>query len=101
MDIKGQNIGFALTGSFCTFANVKIEISNLIEKGANVIPIMSTNACTIDTRFGTAASHIKEMEELTSNKILTGIEEVEPLGPKNKLDALIIAPCTGNTLSKL
>lgn len=32
---------------------------------------------------------------------MSEIREVEPIGPKQLLDVLVIAPCTGNTLAKL
>ncbi len=95
------NIGFALCGSFCTFKSAIEQIKNLAELGYNVIPIMSFNAANIDTRFGKAAQHRAEIEAITGNKIIATIEDAEPIGPKKKLDALLIEPCTGNTLAKL
>lgn len=99
--MKDKTIGFALTGSFCTFKKVVKEIAVLAETGADIIPIMSQIAYTTDTRFGKAADFIAEIEAITSHKIIHTIPEAEPIGPKNLLDALIIAPCTGNTLAKL
>ena len=87
-------IGFVLTGSFCTFANVIPVIQALIERGDSVTPILSGSAGTLDTRFGTAA-HWRQ--ELTA---LTGVSP-EPIGPKALFDILIVAPCTGNTLARL
>ena len=66
-----------------------------------MIPILSFNACSIDSRFGTAQSHIQRLTEICGKAPLCTIAEVEPIGPKKLLDALIISPCTGNTLSKL
>lgn len=96
-----KTIGFAMTGSFCTFRRVIDEIGNLCQTGATVIPIMSQNAYTTDTRFGSAADFIAEIESITGQKIIRTIAQAEPIGPKNYLDALIVAPCTGNTLAKL
>ena len=48
-------IGFALTGSFCTFKAVFPQMELLVQKGYRVTPIMSPNAYTTDTRFGAAA----------------------------------------------
>ncbi len=93
--------GYALTGSFCTFEKNLEQIGYLVKKGINVLPIMSFNAYNLDTRFGTAESFINRIEELTGNKIIHTIPDAEPIGPKSLLDLLIIAPCTGNTLSKL
>ncbi len=98
MNLKGKNIGFAMTGSFCTFAKVFEELPRLLETGANVLPIFSQNAQSTDTRFGKAIDFIEKIENLTQNKIIKTISEAEPIGPKKLLDALIIAPCTGNTL---
>jgi len=101
MDLSDIRVGFALTGSFCTFSAVLPEIKNLCEAGANVTPIMSHAAYTTDTRFGKAADFIAEIEQMTEKKIISTIKDAEPIGPKNLLDILVIAPCTGNTLGKI
>lgn len=101
MDLSGLTIGFAITGSFCTFKKVIPEVANLVKTGANVIPIMSENAQSINTRFGKAADFINELEMITTNKLIGSLNTAEPIGPKALLDALVIAPCTGNTLGKL
>lgn len=101
MNTDGIKIGFALTGSFCTFSAVIPEIKKLCDSGAIVTPIMSEVAYSTDTRFGKAKGFVSEIEEITGNKVLKTISEVEPIGPKKLLDILIIAPCTGNTLSKI
>lgn len=101
MDLKGVKIGFALTGSFCTFSIVLPEIANLVGEGACVVPIMSETASETDTRFGKAEDFKNKIEELTGNKVINTIYKAEPIGPKNLLDLLVVAPCTGNTISKL
>lgn len=94
-------LGFAYTGSFCTISK-SIEIMKaLIDKGMDVIPIMSYNAFNTDTRFGDAKDIRNKIEEICKKDIIHTIVDAEPLGPKTKLDALIISPCTGNTLSKI
>lgn len=98
---NGINLGFALCGSFCTFRKTVEEIKHIAEKGYNIIPIMSFNAYNTNTRFGKAQDFIKEIEGITGNKIISTIAEAEPIGPKKLLDALVIEPCTGNTLAKL
>ena len=95
------SVGFALTGSYCTFSKVIPQMKNLKDDGYNVIPIMSENAANTDTRFGTASDIKKQIEEITGNKIIASIKDAEPIGPKKIIDALIIAPCTGNTRGKL
>ena len=95
-----MNIGFAMCGSFCTYAAVFPAVEALA-KDHNVIPIFSQSAYTIDSRFGTAREHLSRIREITGNEPLFTIEAVEPIGPKKLLDILVIAPCTGNTLAKL
>lgn len=94
-------VGFALCGSFCTFNKAINQIKNLKEKGIEIIPIMSFNAYTTDTRFGKATEHIEKIESICGNKIISTIAQAEPIGPKKLLDILIIEPCTGNTIAKL
>lgn len=95
-----MKIGFALCGSFCTFAQV-FPVMKELSKTHRVVPIFSFSSSSIDSRFGNAAAHLKQAEEICGVKPLQTIAEVEPIGPKKLLDALIIAPCTGNTLAKL
>ena len=101
MKLKGKNVGFAITGSFCTFDKIIKELRNLKEEGANIIPILSFHAGSMDTRFGKASDFKKEIEDITGNKLILTIADAEPIGPHNLLDILIIAPCTGNTIAKL
>ncbi len=103
MEINNSNlvIGFAVTASFCTFKKVFPEISNIADEHIEVVPIMSENSYSTDTRFGTASEHIEFLEGATGNKVIHTIKDAEPIGPKKMLDALVIAPCTGNTLAKL
>ena len=95
-----MTVGFALSGSFCTFSEI-FPVMEEVTKRHKVIPIFSFSAATIDSRFGTAQEHLRKAEEICGTKALCNIEAVEPIGPKKLLDALIIAPCTGNTLAKL
>lgn len=95
-----MNIGFAMCGSFCTYAQV-FPVMEELAQHHNIIPIFSPVSYTTDSRFGTAASHIQRATEICGKAPLHTIAEVEPIGPKKLLDALIIAPCTGNTLAKL
>ena len=95
-----MTVGFALCGSFCTYASVFPVMAELAKKH-RVIPIFSHSAYTLDSRFGTAQSHIDRATAICGQSPLHTIPEVEPIGPKKLLDALVIAPCTGNTLAKL
>lgn len=99
--MKSLNIGFAFTGSFCTFSKAIEAMKGLKEKGHNIIPIMSFNAFSTDTRFGKAEEFRKTIEEICKNPIISSLSAAEPIGPKKLLDILIIEPCTGNTLAKL
>jgi len=101
MDLKGKKIGFALTGSFCTFKKVIEELKALSGTGAEIFPIMSPASSSFDTRFGTADSFMTQIKEITKKDIIKTIPQAEPIGPKNYLDAIIIAPCTGNTIAKI
>lgn len=100
-EIKDAKIGYAICGSFCTFRKSINQMKNLAELGADIYPIMSANAYTLDTRFGQSADFVDEIEEICGKKIIHTIPEAEPIGPKKMLDVLVISPCTGNTLAKL
>lgn len=95
------DIGFALCGSFCTFSKALVQMEKLVKDDYNIIPIMSHNAYSTDTRFGKAVDFIDRIENITGNKVLHTISDTEPLGPKKLCDLLLVAPCTGNTLGKL
>ena len=99
--MRPLHVGFALCGSFCTFHRVIPEIERLTALGYAVHPIMSTAAYSTDTRFGAASDFRKRITEAAGREIIATIPDAEPIGPKKLLDALIIAPCTGNTLAKL
>ena len=96
-----MNLGFGITGSFCTFERIKTEIQKLKEKGYNILPIFSYVVSSTDTRFGKAADFETEIINITGNTPVKTIVEAEPMGPNNQIDVLVIAPCTGNTLAKL
>ena len=101
MKLEDKRIGFVMTGSFCTFRKTIDELKKIVKLGAKVVPIMSEHSYTMDTKFGKAEDFKKEIEEITENKILHTIQEVEPIGPKDMLDILVVAPATGNTMAKL
>lgn len=101
MNLKNKNVGIAITGSFCTFDKVFIEIEKLIEAGANVIPFFSEASNSIDSRFGKSKDFYDKITKLTGKEPITSIEDAEPVGPQGYLDIFVIIPCTGNTLAKL
>lgn len=95
-----MEIGFAMCGSFCTYSEV-FPVMEVIAQQHHVTPIFSHAAYTISSRFGTANEHIQKATEICGSAPLHTIDAVEPIGPKKLFDALIIAPCTGNTIAKL
>ena len=99
--MKTPVLGFAMCGSFCTFAPVLEALEELHTVFPDIIPIMSDVSFETDSRFGTAASFRERLESICGREILHTIPAVEPIGPKALLDALVIAPCTGNTIAKL
>lgn len=101
MLINDLTLGYAFCGSFCTIKKSIEKLRELKSIGCNIIPIMSENACSMNTRFGNACDIIWEIEDICGKKIIKNISEAEPIGPKKMLDVLVICPCTGNTLAKL
>ena len=95
-----MTVGFAFCGSFCTYDAV-FPILEELTKQHTVIPIFSFASASVDSRFGMASDFLKQAETICGAPVLRTIEEVEPIGPRKLLDALVIAPCTGNTLAKL
>lgn len=95
-----MTIGFALCGSFCTYSKV-FPVLESLAKEYTVIPILSQESFTIDSRFGTAREHFERIASICGSTPIHTIAGAEPIGPKKLLEALVIAPCTGNTLAKL
>ncbi|MFC4598997.1 dipicolinate synthase subunit B [Cohnella hongkongensis] len=101
MNWEGITVGYALSGSHCTLEEIMPQIKRFVDAGANVVPIVSTTIMTTDTRFGTSSHWQETLGQITGNEIISSIVDAEPLGPSKRLDILAIAPCTGNTTSKL
>ncbi|MGN0415607.1 MAG: dipicolinate synthase subunit B [Agathobacter sp.] len=101
MDFTNFNIGYGITGSFCTFAKTRKQVIQLTEMGANVIPIFSYQAQICDTRFGSAKEFVEGICEITGNEGIKSMQQAEPIGPNNFLDIMVIAPCTGNSAAKI
>ena len=99
--LRGKRIGFAVCGSFCTLSQALEQMELLADAGAHIVPIMSETAYSTDTRFGTAESFRRRMTAAAGRDIIHTIADAEPIGPRRLLDVIVIAPCTGNTLSKL
>ncbi len=94
-------LGYALTGSFCTFQRSLEQMRTLRELGYDLLPVMSDNAYSTDTRFYKAEDFVREVEEIAEKSVIHTITGAEPIGPKKMCDLMIVAPCTGNTLSKI
>lgn len=94
-------VGFAFTGSFCTFSTVMAALEEVKARFGDVTPIVSEAAGSLDTRFGNAHDWRREMERICDKRVIDSLQTAEPIGPKKLLDALVICPCTGNTLGKL
>jgi dipicolinate synthase subunit B len=100
MNLKGKHIGFGLTGSHCTYEAVAPQISSLIDAGAKVTPFVTYTVKNTTTRFGSGEDWIKKIEELTGNEVIDSMVKAEPFGPATPLDCMVIAPLTGNSISK-
>ncbi|MCD7826748.1 MAG: dipicolinate synthase subunit B [Clostridiaceae bacterium] len=94
-------VGFAITGSFCTFSKILDVLKDMMKKDFDITPIFSEKSSTLDNRFFEAEDFVAQVQEITRKKGIFTIPEAEPIGPKGYLDVLVIAPCTGNTLAKL
>ncbi len=101
MSLEGKRIGFAVSGSFCTFSRAFEQAGRLRGMGAAVTPVMSFNASSLDTRFGKAADNVAKLEELCGSKAILTLEDAEPIGPKGMFDIYVICPCTATTMGKL
>ncbi|MUK89862.1 dipicolinate synthase subunit B [Ornithinibacillus sp. L9] len=101
MSLEGKRIGFGLTGSHCTYDDVFPQLERLMELGADVVPIVSYTVRNTDTKFGKAEDHIEKIESITGKRVISTMPEAEPLGPTYPLDCMVIAPLTGNSMSKL
>lgn len=101
MSLQGIRIAYALCGSHCTLGRSITELLALKELGAQIIPIVSEAVDRTDTRFGRAADIVSEIEKIAGREVIRSIRDAEPLGPRTPADLMIIAPCTGNTLSKI
>ena len=98
--MEGITLGYAFCGSFCTISQSLKALRRLAENDIKIIPIMSEIVYKTDTRFGKADDIKREVEEICGNKIIHTIDGAEPIGPKNLLDIIVVAPATGNTLAK-
>lgn len=99
--MKKTTIGFAMTGSFCTFDAVLTQMEELVKRDYDILPILSNHAAQLDTRFMTAKHLHERLRAITGHEPIETLQDAEPIGPKKMTDLYIIAPATGNTLAKL
>ena len=99
--MNGITLGYAFCGSFCTINKSLEALKELSKLDIKIKPIMSDIVYKTDTRFGKCSELIKTVEEICNEKVIHDIVSAEPIGPKNLLDIIVVAPCTGNTLSKI
>ena len=94
-------IGYAICGSFCTISESLKQLKILKLDGYDIYPILSPIVCSTDTRFTNAKELVTTVEDICGRKIITSINEAEPIGPNKMFDLLAVCPCTSNTLAKL
>ncbi|MCQ2491337.1 MAG: dipicolinate synthase subunit B, partial [Ruminococcus sp.] len=99
--LKGPKIGYALTGSFCTFERTFEQAERLAELGAELVPIMSETAASVSTRFGSAEENVRRLRDICGRDVIMSVADAEPIGPKAMTDIMVVAPCTSNTAAKL
>lgn len=98
--MKKCRLGFAVTGSFCTLKKTLEIMKKVKAEGYDIFPIVSEIVYSTDTRFGESLYFINEIENICGRKVIKSVKESEPIGPKGFIDALVVLPCTGNTLAK-
>lgn len=94
------SLAFACCGSFCTLAQA-LDQMEALAADYSILPIFSQNVASTDTRFGPAREFLARAEAIAGRSVARTLPEVEPLGPRRLVDALVVCPCTGNTLSKI
>ncbi len=99
--LDGLRIGLGITASHCTYEEVIPMIKQFTDVGATVVPIITYSVLTAATRFGSGEEWVEKIEAASGSKVVSSIVEAEPFGPSNPLDCMVIAPMTGNSISKL
>jgi len=99
--MKKTTIGFAMTGSFCTFEAVLAQMEELSQRGYEILPVLSFHAGALDTRFIPSARLRERLKEITGKEPIDTLQGAEPIGPARMTDLYLIAPASGNSLAKL
>lgn len=100
-ELNNKRVAVALTGSFCVFDKVLPEIKKMTDLGLNVLPIFSETVYNTDTRFYDSKQLVDDIYEMTGRFPIHSVVGAEPIGPKNLVDIIVVAPCTGNTMAKM
>lgn len=100
-DLTGVRLGFALCGSFCSAQKALAAAEACVRAGAELLPIVSEHFAETKTRFGAPEAFLEPLTALGGGRLVRSVTDAEPIGPKNLTDALVVCPCTGNTLAKL
>ncbi|WP_010630900.1 dipicolinate synthase subunit B [Sporolactobacillus vineae] len=101
MTLSKTHIGFGITGSHCTYSQVVPQVQKLIDAGAQVTAFVTYTVANTVTRFGDGKDWVAKVESLTGRPVVSSIVDAEPYGPSTPLDCMVIAPLTGNSLSKM
>ncbi len=99
--MKKTSIGFALTGSFCTFERAMEQMKELVKRGYDVLPVLSYNASQADTRFMSAHEVREKVQQITGHEAIITLAQAEPIGPQKMCDVYVVAPATGCSLAKM
>lgn len=99
--LENKNIGFGITGSFCSMDDMLEVLSGLVDKKCNVYVFISDSILKYDTRFNSSSELIDKIKKIVKNEIISDLVQAEVFGPKKPLDLMVVYPCTANTLSKL
>ena len=95
-----MKLAYALCGSFCTHGASLSALKVLAAENV-ITPILSEITRDTDTRFGRADTLREAITCICGSEPILSIRRAEEIITVGNYDALIVAPCTGNTLAKL
>ncbi len=91
---------YAMCGSFCTH-KASTDVLRRLASKHTVIPALSEAARDTDTRFGRADTLRETVTGICGHVPVTSINSAEETVTRGGFDAVIVSPCTGNTLAKI
>jgi dipicolinate synthase subunit B len=101
MTLEGKKIGFGITASFCTVMKIIGPLQKLKDTGADIYPVISGDVSRHSSRFHDRDAYLQKIREIAGRKEIDTVAGAEAFGPDLKMDAMVIAPATGNTIAKL